>query len=106
MFVNINPLPYYGSESLCSLNFASRCRAVALGATRQAIPSSSSRSESLILSGASNNNNNNNNSNINRSSKGNKTPSSSTTKMAEESDQDGWAGESDQDSDPVVTMEE
>ena len=26
MFVNINPVPDYASESACSLNFATRCR--------------------------------------------------------------------------------
>ena len=32
MFVNISPVPDYSSESVCSLQFAQRCRAVQLGA--------------------------------------------------------------------------
>ena len=31
MFVNVSPVPDFASESTCSLNFASRCRAVQLG---------------------------------------------------------------------------
>jgi kinesin family protein C2/C3 len=32
MFVNISPIPGFSSESVCSLQFAQRCRAVQLGA--------------------------------------------------------------------------
>ncbi|CAM9779321.1 unnamed protein product [Ascophyllum nodosum] len=35
MFVNINPAPESQGESLCSLNFAKRCRSVQLGASRR-----------------------------------------------------------------------
>lgn len=31
MFVNISPVQWNAVESLCSLNFASRCRSVSLG---------------------------------------------------------------------------
>ncbi|GMI10527.1 hypothetical protein TrLO_g11170 [Triparma laevis f. longispina] len=35
MFVNINPAPKSAGESICSLNFAARCRAVQLGKARR-----------------------------------------------------------------------
>ena len=35
MFVNINPAPKSAGESICSLNFAARCRAVQLGKARK-----------------------------------------------------------------------
>ncbi|CAM9888775.1 unnamed protein product, partial [Phaeothamnion confervicola] len=35
MFVNISPSPYSQNESVCSLNFAKRCRAVQLGQARR-----------------------------------------------------------------------
>lgn len=36
MFVNINPAPASAQESVCSLNFASRCRSVQLGQAKKA----------------------------------------------------------------------
>jgi len=35
MFVNINPYPPSAGESICSLNFAARCRAVQLGQAKR-----------------------------------------------------------------------
>ena len=35
MFVNISPAIYNASETLCSLNFAARCRAVELGSAQR-----------------------------------------------------------------------
>lgn len=35
MFVNVSPAAYNAGETLCSLNFASRCRAVELGVARR-----------------------------------------------------------------------
>jgi hypothetical protein len=35
MFVNISPAVYNVGETLCSLNFAARCRAVQLGAAKK-----------------------------------------------------------------------
>jgi hypothetical protein len=35
MFVNINPAPKSAGESICSLNFAARCRAVQLGKAKK-----------------------------------------------------------------------
>jgi kinesin family protein C2/C3 len=35
MFVNVTPSPASKSETLCSLNFAARCRAVQLGTARR-----------------------------------------------------------------------
>ena len=35
MFVNINPVPEYGQESTCSLQFAARCRSVQLGQAKK-----------------------------------------------------------------------
>jgi kinesin family protein C2/C3 len=54
MFVNVSPVAYNASETLCSLNFASRCRATVLGKAKknaskgdkEAKSSSSSRSSS------------------------------------------------------------
>jgi hypothetical protein len=37
MFVNISPAVYNVSETLCSLNFASRCRSVELGQARRQV---------------------------------------------------------------------
>ena len=50
MFVNVTPSPLSKSETLCSLNFAARCRAVRLGASRRITSSASSGS---LASGAS-----------------------------------------------------
>lgn len=36
MFVNINPAPASAQESVCSLNFAARCRSVQLGQAKKA----------------------------------------------------------------------
>ena len=44
MFVNINPLPSYASESICSLNFAARCKSVVLGAAKATIQKQQSNS--------------------------------------------------------------
>lgn len=61
MFVNVSPAVYNLGETVCSLNFASKCRATELGqAKKQTGPSSggsgsglSSSSESNVESGTS-----------------------------------------------------
>lgn len=44
MFVNISPAVYNLSETICSLNFASRCRATELGQATPLIKTASSSS--------------------------------------------------------------
>ncbi len=54
MFVNVSPAPYNVGESVCSLNFAFRCRSVELGhavATRKAGPSAASSATASAASG-------------------------------------------------------
>lgn len=46
MFVNISPVPEYAGESICSLNFASRCRSVTLGQSKLSIAFAQSERES------------------------------------------------------------
>jgi hypothetical protein len=44
MFVNVSPVQWNAWETLCSLNFASRCRNVSLGQAKANVSSSSSSS--------------------------------------------------------------
>ena len=53
MFVNISPAVYNLGETVCSLNFASRCRNVELGAAKASSSASSSSSSSSSVGAAS-----------------------------------------------------
>jgi kinesin family protein C2/C3 len=48
MFVNISPAVYNMGETLCSLNFASRCRSVELGQAKKQSDDSNASSSSAI----------------------------------------------------------
>ena len=53
MFVNISPAVYNLGETICSLNFASRCRNTELGQAKKQTDDRSASSASLKPSGGS-----------------------------------------------------
>lgn len=53
MFVNISPAVYNVSETLCSLNFAARCRNVEIGPAKKQLTDGSGTAQAPARSGSS-----------------------------------------------------